>query len=543
MEIALRHNVIVLILFSLLLFSCNENAGNDTPLAETFTPSATFTPKATQTPSATPTPQSLSKAVIFGPDKENFPAGINSLSGLQVEDPGLLSTPAVAISISHFPVAARPQAGLSFAPWVFEFYITEGATRFLSIFYGAFPEPENPITGDCEVRREPFVQTSTLLGNRIWLDENQNGRQEDYEKGIGGVCVNLSDASGSVIQQTSSDSNGYYGFNVEPGKYIVEFKAPAWLKFTEKNVGDENKDSDADKASGRTEADVRSTLLYLDAGLVLSNEVNPPVNRSIPMPPAEVGPIRSGRLLYIDIHSLFLNSCFIFASASEEILPMLPQCYLVPHDEASGGAMMSIDKMRALAEENKETRTGTFNYASNAFSETPPEGGEYAYRLNSYVALLNQSAWVYDPASSSYWRYVDDTTQENAGVLHPEIDRLTSRQLQFDNIVVLEVEQEVYEYDQRPIRTLLDYHLELGRGGYAYLFRDGMKYNIRWTTKARAYEKETGQARPLYFVDANENPVPLKPGRTWLVIATPYSYFTTEDGVWDFRYVPPEGAK
>ena len=46
---------------------------------------------------------------------------------------------------------------------------------------------ENPITGDCEVRREPFVQTSTLLGNRIWLDENQNGRQEDFEKGVGGV--------------------------------------------------------------------------------------------------------------------------------------------------------------------------------------------------------------------------------------------------------------------------------------------------------------------------------------------------------------------
>jgi hypothetical protein len=70
-----------------------------------------------------------------------------------------------------------------------------------------------------------------------------------------------------------------------------------------------------------------------------------------------------------------------------------------------------------------------------------------------------------------------------------------------------------------------------------------MKYNIRWTTKARAYEKETGQARPLYFVDASGNPVPLKPGNTWLIVATPYSYFTQEEGVWDFRFVPPEGVK
>jgi len=138
---------------------------------------------------------------------------------------------------------------------------------------------------------------------------------------------------------------------------------------------------------------------------------------------------------------------------------------------------------------------------------------------------------------------VDDTTQANAGVLHPEIDRLTNRQLQFDNIIILEAEQEVYEFEQRPIRTLLDYHLELGRGGYAYLFRDGMQYDIRWTTKAREYEKVTGQARPLYFVDANGNPVPLKPGNTWLIVGTPYSYFTSKDGVWDYRYVPPEGAK
>src|SRR5574342_251246 len=101
-----------------------------------------------------------------------------------------------------------------------------------------------------------------------------------------------------------------------------------------------------------------------------------------------------------------LGNCrFINETASEEILPLLPQCYLVPHDEASGGAMLSIEKMKTLAEENKETRTGKFNYASNVFSETVPEGGEPAHRLNSYVALLNQSAWIYDAASSSYWRY------------------------------------------------------------------------------------------------------------------------------------------
>jgi hypothetical protein len=498
----------------------------------------------TPLPTFPPTPQGFSTPAYYGPDRENFPADINPLSGQQVKDPSLLATPAVAISISHFPVAARPQAGLSFAPWVFEFYITEGATRFLSIFYGEFPAPEIPISGDCEIRREPFVQTSSMvLGNRIWLDENKNGMQEDFEKGVGGVCVDLLDASGNLLNQTTSDSNGYYGFNVEPGMYIVEYKIPAWLKFTEKNIGNEDKDSDADPLTRRAEADVKSTLLYLDAGLVPSEETKPPVNES-QLPAAEVGPVRSGRLLYIDIHEFFQNSCFIFASASPEILPLLPQCYFVFHDEASGGAMLSIEKMKALAEENRSTRSGDFNYASNVFSETPLPGGQVANRVNTYVAYRNQSAWVYDPLSSSYWRYVDDTTQENAGVLHPEIDRLTSRQLQFENIIVLEVEQEVFEYRKTPVPALIDTFMELGSGGFATLFRDGMKYDIRWSLEAREYEQETGQARPIYFVDADGNPIPLKPGRTWLFVSTPYSFVTNQmDGSWTVRYTAPEGSK
>lgn len=523
-----------------MTLSCNRLGGASPTPASTETPSPI---PGTPTASHTPTPQGFSTPAVHGPDRENFPPNINPLSGQEVKDPGLFATPALALSISHFPVAARPQAGLSFAPWVFEFYITEGATRFLGMFYGEVPEPESPILGDCAIRREPFVQTSSLLGNRTWLDENQNGIQEDYEKGVGGICVDLLDASGNLLQQTSSDSNGYYGFNVEPGVYIVEYKIPAWLKFTQKNIGDEDRDSDADPESGRAEADVKSTALYLDAGLVPSEEAAPPSSGS-PPPPAQVGPIRSGRLLYIDIHNMFINSCFIFASASPEILPILPQCYLVPHDEASGGAMLPIEKMRSLAEENRQSRSGEFNYASNLFSETPLPGGLPAPRVYSYVARLNQAAWIYDPLSASYWRYVDDTTPENAGKFHAEIDRLTGRQLQFENIVVLFVEQEVFEYKHVPIPTLIDWELELGSGGFATLFRDGMKYDVRWSTKAREYEKETALARPIYFVDADGKPVPLKPGQTWFFVATPYSYVTNQgDGSWMIRYVAPEGAK
>jgi hypothetical protein len=148
---------------------------------------------------------------------------------LKVEDSSLLDLRALLVSISTFPVTARPQAGLSFAPYVFEVYITEGTTRYLTTFYGGFPAPEVPVTGGCEVRSEPFVQTDLLIGDRVWLDVNQNNVQDDWERGVGGVCVNLYDADQNLLGQTTTDSNGYYGFNVSAGDISSRSQNPmAW---------------------------------------------------------------------------------------------------------------------------------------------------------------------------------------------------------------------------------------------------------------------------------------------------------------------------
>ncbi len=127
---------------------------------------------------------------------------------------------------------------------MFEIYITEGATRFLTTFHGEIPAPEVAITGGCEVRKEIFLRTNEILGNRIWLDSNANARQEVWERGVGGVCVNLYDTGLSLLQQTTTDSNGYYGFNVQSGTYFVEFMKPPGMDFVQKNIWDEDKDSD-----------------------------------------------------------------------------------------------------------------------------------------------------------------------------------------------------------------------------------------------------------------------------------------------------------
>ena len=450
---------------------------------------------------------------------------INPLTGLNVEDESLLDLPAVLVSISHFPVTARPQAGLSFAPMVFEVYITEGATRFLTAFYGEFPATEKPMTGRCRTRTEPITQTELLIGNRVWFDSNKNNQLDDWERGIGGVCVNLYDKDLNLLEQTTTDSNGYYAFNVTEGVYNLQFDQPNGLEFAQRNIGDEEKDSDVDPATGYIEAvNISTSRLNLDVGLIPSDGFQPPVSAN----PSRVGPVRSGRLIYADIANFFKGSCLIYAYASSEVLPELPKCSFVEHIIQGGGYMLEISRMVELANERKDTETRT-NHISNAFTAEAPDGGAPAITLNVYIAYLNQSAWKYDSASRSYWRYVDDADEKTAGILHPEIDRLNKRQLHFENVIVLFARHDVIS------PTNLDIHLEQGKSGDAILFRDGLMYEIQWKVEKNA---------PIQFQESNGEPFPLKIGRTWVTVVTPdTTLIEQETGQWFMKFSQPPGAK
>lgn len=510
-----------IILISFILSNCSPNistaASSPTIPATQILESATPEPN-TQIPEPTP-----------------YVEVINPLTGLAVEDASLLQLPATLVSISHFPVTARPQAGLSFAPYVFEVYITEGATRFLTIFYGQIPAPEIPIIGNCEVRQEIFRQTNLLLGNQIWHDQNSNGIHEAWERGIGGICVNLYDSKQSLLQQTTTDTNGYYGFNVDAGSYFVAFAKPDGMQFTQRDVWDEKKDSDVDPATGWTDAlDVASSLLHLDAGLI---PLHVPPSTS-DLPPAKIGPVRSGRLVYADIAAFFPESCLIYAFASAEVLVELPKCAFVYHDIQGGGYMLDINEMVQYTKDNRKTDQ-QIDYTSNVYADEPPAGGADASRLHVYIAWLNQSAWIYDPLYQSWWRHVDNADPQTAGDVHREVDRLTNRQLHFENVIVLFTGHDVIS------PTNLDIHLEQDWVGNALLFRDGKKYDIRWSTTASEAEIQTGRRKPIqFFYPDDKTPFPLKPGHTWVIVVTPETPVTEKTaGEWLLQFHQPPGAK
>jgi hypothetical protein len=119
-----------------------------------------------------------------------FPSGTNPLTGLPVADPTNLSLLPVLVSISTFPESGRPEAGLSFASWVFEAFIGEGMTRYLAVYYGDLPTATSSAGSSTS---EPSI--GPVRSGRTWY--------EDARKLFNGFIV-MASASANVAANLSA---------------------------------------------------------------------------------------------------------------------------------------------------------------------------------------------------------------------------------------------------------------------------------------------------------------------------------------------------
>ena len=80
---------------------------------------------------------------------------------------------------------------------------------------------------------------SASLGNTVWLDTNNDGLDDNGEQGVGGVTVDLLNATtNAVIATTTTNASGNYSFTSLPTNvtYEVQFVAPTGDSFTTPNV-------------------------------------------------------------------------------------------------------------------------------------------------------------------------------------------------------------------------------------------------------------------------------------------------------------------
>jgi len=143
--------------------------------------------------------------------------------------------------------------------------------------------------GENNIDIDAGVLTLAALGDKVWHDINGDGIQDASDPGVGGVKVQLlnasddspvlTDAYGTAISIITTAADGLYKFeNLLPGTYKVKFtNLPAGYEFTLKNVtsGTDATDSDVNPSTGLTDAITlnRAQNMNVDAGIVTRTQI------------------------------------------------------------------------------------------------------------------------------------------------------------------------------------------------------------------------------------------------------------------------------
>jgi len=236
-----------------------------------------------------------------------------------------------------------------------------------------------------------------------------------------------------------------------------------------------------------------------------------------------VNPVRSCRLLDIQLTNMYRGIVACVYADANYVWPQLVDgvgyyrifaegtnsCPALCRDYEIGSSVNSVVANTAELTKwsvRREVDDGTrYNLEGMAFDSRPPGGSLAGDFVSVNYFSRNRAEWVYEPASGRYLRWIEEIDAEDNLTMIPLVDRNTGEQLAFDNIILLLAEYT--EYDE-----LLHNAFVAGDpdGGQAYLFRDGLMYYAHW----RSY----GMYRVLQFFDGNGNPLPLKPGQSWIYI-------------------------
>jgi hypothetical protein len=256
---------------------------------------------------------------------------------------------------------------------------------------------------------------------------------------------------------------------------------------------------------------------------------------------SKVGPVRSGRLVDGPLTNMYGGILgygnadpqvddVIIKQLGERALPFKNApcpaiCGLDTHSIA--GVFANTAELSKLATKNG-VDNGRQDLTGTLFDANPPDGGKKATFLGVEYSPNDRGEWRYDAKSGKYLRWIETAIDsKNTIAMRPLTDRLTGKQLAFSNVII------IYAIYVEHAPTLLDTMITQNiHGQRAIFFRDGQMIEGKWRT---AYDN-----RPLQFLDKKGNPMPLKPGNTWIVIAGNSSSFDqSSSGKWELQFELP----
>ncbi len=236
--------------------------------------------------------------------------------------------------------------------------------------------------------------------------------------------------------------------------------------------------------------------------------------------PATVGPIRSARLIDVELPAMYdaalgysgssngvANKLFASDFAGRILRPGAQGYYRTgdtskPYEHTF---YAYTDQLRqSLGDLNRPPQFGT----GMTFTSEPPAGGSEATQIDVNYKW-ETVRWTYDPETNLYYR-------EAGGA--PHIDANTGEQVQARNIIVPfvnHVDSNICEQiSAEGVCQLLSVEIQLWGQGQVIIFRDGQRYDGIWKRDARN--------DMLTFYDNEGNPIPLQIGNTWVQLMSIY---------------------
>lgn len=138
------------------------------------------------------------------------------------------------------------------------------------------PGNNNPLEDDQMSVTIP-VRLLYIIGNRVFIDANDNGVLDQGEVGYPGASVTLINSTGLPLMRTTTDANGYYYFpELNAGQYVVRLSMPPGYDLANGRKPVDQTDSDNNGFITSTVA-VSSTLINVGPGYSAPiGEVDPP---------------------------------------------------------------------------------------------------------------------------------------------------------------------------------------------------------------------------------------------------------------------------
>ncbi len=184
----MKEKIVTFLFLAALLMTGCQSGSKASEVTQATAPAPTFTIPSvhTLTPQATATPKQA----------------IDSLTGLPVADPKLLERKPVFVKVSNYPQYGRPQAGLSFADIVFEYYIGNGMNRFMGVFYGQDSTAIGP------VRSGRFVdaQLVPMYGGVLAYGSADEDTDAEITSTLGNYAISNLDAPAPAFEGTDTHS-------------------------------------------------------------------------------------------------------------------------------------------------------------------------------------------------------------------------------------------------------------------------------------------------------------------------------------------------